>query len=169
MGLPRKLTKYVLFNDAEAYLCEVAEVTLPKLERDTEAYRAGGMPGEVMVDRGMKAMMMEWTAGGFIRTVLTQWGASRADAVQLRFVGALQSDDHGIPGVVEVLVRGRHTEIDFGKAKTGDKTEIQIKTALTYYRITLNGEELIEYDFINMIEKVAGDDVLSPVRAVLVI
>ena len=41
MSLPKKLKNFVLFNDGNAYLGEVPEVTLPKLVTKMEDYRAG--------------------------------------------------------------------------------------------------------------------------------
>lgn len=58
-------------------------------------------------------------------------------------------------------------EIDPGKAKAGENTEIKIKTALSYYKLTIDGEILIEIDFVNFIETVGGKDRLADVRAAL--
>lgn len=167
MALPAKLKNFALFNAGLSYLGEVAEVTLPKLARKTEEYRAGGMPGPIKNDLGLEAMEMEWTANGFLRSLLVQFGMLQHDGVQLRFAGALQSGDSEVVQALEVVVRGRHTEIDFGTAKAGGDTEIKVKTAVSYYRLTLNGEVLIEIDFPNMIENVGGFDRMLLVKAAI--
>ena len=165
--LPRKLKNFILFNDGNAYLGEVEEVTLPKLTRKMEDYRAGGMNGPVKLDFGMEGLALEWTAGGYLRSLLGQWAQPAHDGVLLRFAGAIQSDDLGIPSPLEVVMRGRHSEIDFGNSKAGEKTEIKVKSELSYYRISMDGTVLIEIDLVNMIEIVDGTDRLASVRLAL--
>ncbi|WAC70792.1 phage major tail tube protein [Roseateles sp. SL47] len=167
MALPKKLKNFILFNDGVRYLGEVDEITLPKLSRKTEDHQAGGMNGPIKLDLGMEAMEMEWTASGWLRDVFAQWGTRQHDGILLRFAGALQGEDSETAESLEIVVRGRHTEIDPGKAKAGDKTEIKIKTALSYYKLTLNGSVVIEIDFVNMIEIVDGVDMLASVRSAL--
>lgn len=167
MSLPRKLKNFVLFNDGISYMGEVEEVTLPKLTRKTEDYRSGGMNGPVELDFGMEGLKLEWTAAGFLRTLLNQWGTLTHDGVLLRFAGALQSDDLPLATPLEVIVRGRHKEIDFGNAKPSDKTAIKVTSSLSYYKLSMDGQTVIEIDFVNMIEIVNGEDRLASVRLAL--
>ena len=167
MGLPAKLKNFATFIDGISYVGEVEEITLPKLKRKTEDWRGGGMPGAVKADMGIDALEMELTAGGFLRDVFTQWGAIKHDAVLIRFAGALQADDQEAPQAMEVTVRGRHEEIDPGNAKAGDKTAFKVKSMLSYYKLVLDGETLIEIDLVNMIEVIGGKDRMAQVRAIL--
>lgn len=167
MSLPRTLKNFILFNDGNAYLGEVPEATPPKLGRKMEEYRAGGMNGPVSIDLGMEALEMDWTAAGYMRSLFTQWGEPTHDGVLLRFAGALQADDTGAVSAVEIVVRGRHKELDFGNAKAGEKTELKVKSALSYYKLTLDGTVLIEIDFVNLIEVVDGVDRLMQTRLAL--
>lgn len=164
MALPRKLKNLNLFNDGESYIGQVSELTLPTLTRSMEEYRGGGMSGPVQIDNGQEAIEMEWTLGGLVRSALEQYGITRHDGVQLRFAGAYQRDDTGAVDAVEVVVRGRHSEIDFGTAKPGDDTEISVTTACSYYKLVINGTTVIEIDLVNMIENVGGIDRLSEQR-----
>ena len=167
MGLPRKLKNFALFNNGVAHVGEVPEVNLPKLSRKLEDYRSGGMSGTVKLDFGMEAMEMEWTAAGYMKELFTQWGTLRHDGVMLRFAGALQADDSEEVQALEVVVRGRHTEIDFGNAKPGDKSEFKVKTAASYYKLSIDNAVVIEIDLVNMVEIVGGIDRLEAVRAAL--
>ncbi|MEB1416084.1 phage major tail tube protein, partial [Xanthomonas campestris pv. campestris] len=65
---------------------------------------------------------------------------------------------------VEVVVRGRHSEIDPGTGKSGDDTEFSVKTSASYYKLTINGTTVIEIDFVNMTEIVNGVDLLAAQR-----
>lgn len=78
MALPRKLKGMNLFNNANSYQGVVTAVTLPKLARKLDPFRAGGMSGAAFIDNGLEddALDMEWSIGGIDELVLTQWGAS---------------------------------------------------------------------------------------------
>ena len=167
MSLPRVLKNFIVFNDGNAYLGEVPEATPPKLGRKMEEYRAGGMNGPISIDLGMEAMEFEWTSAGYMRSLLLQWGTPTHDGVLLRFVGAIQADDVAEVQAVEIVMRGRHKEIDSGSAKAGEKTEIKVKSTLSYYKLTIDGEVLIEIDFVNMIEVVGGIDRMAQIRQAL--
>lgn len=167
MSLPRKLKNMNLYNDGNSYLGNVASVTLPKLGRNFEEYRGGGMNGPVKVDMGMQALEMEFTCGGFIRQVFAQFAAAGVADNMLRFVGTYQNDQNGQLEAVEVVVRGRHEEIDGGESKPGEDTELKVKTACAYYKLTVAGAVLVEIDVLNMVEVIDGVDRLAEQRAAL--
>jgi len=161
MALPKKIKNFNLFVNAVSYAGLVPEVTLPKLTRKTEDYQAGGMQGPVKSNLGMEGLEMQWTLAGFDRDMLAQWGVTTVAGVLLRFAGALQQDDTGAITALEVVVRGYHTEMDPGTAKVGEKTEIKVTSALSYYKVSMNGVPVIEIDFVNMVYVVNGEDLAT--------
>ena len=166
MSLPRKLKNMNLFNDAESLMGQVAECTLPKIGRNFENFRGGGMNGPVAIDQGMSedSIDFEWKIGGLNLTSVRQYGITSASGVLLRFAGAYQQDDTGEITAVEVVIRGRHEEIDFGTQKPGDDTEQTIKTKWTYYKLTVNGNVEVEIDVLGMKEIINGVDRLEGQR-----
>ncbi|OUY08713.1 phage major tail tube protein [Acinetobacter populi] len=168
MALPSKLKNLNLFNDAESLLGQVATVTLPKLQRKLEDWRGGGMDGNVKIDLGAgdDGLQLEWTIGGLDLTSIRQFGGS-ISSVQLRFAGAYQRDDTGTVDAVEVVMRGRHEEIDMGEQKAGDDTEQKMVTHCTYYKLTVNGRVEVEIDVLNMKYIVNGVDILAEQRKAL--
>ena len=92
MGMPHKLKDFNLFENGISFAGMATEVTLPKLSRKMEEYRAGGMSGPVSVDLGQEAIQLEWTAGGLVKEALKQYATKSHGAVQLRFAGAYQND-----------------------------------------------------------------------------
>lgn len=164
MGLPKKLKNFNVFNDGESYMGQAAEVALPKLTRKMEEWRAGGMGQPLKIDHGAEAMSLESTYGGMMRSILKQYGVTTHDGVQIRFAGAYVGEDDDNPMAVEVVIRGRHSEIDMGSAKVGDDTTFKVVTELSYYKLTIDGEVIIEIDVINMVEKVDGTDRLAKQR-----
>lgn len=167
MALPRILRNMVLFNEGNAYLGEVSEVTLPKLARKMEEWKGGGMNRPVKLDMGGDVLELEATFGGPMFDILSQYGSTSVTGVYMRFVGNWQTDDTGTYDVVQVIVRGRFEDIDFGNAKPGEKSDFKIKMPLGYYRLDRNGATVIEIDPMNMVEIVNGIDRLEAVRTAL--
>jgi len=158
MGMPKKLKLFNLFDSGNSYFGQVTEITLPKLSRKMEEYRAAGMTGPVSVDLGNEAITLEWTAGGILLDALLQYGARSHNATQLRFSGAYENDDDGTVSTVEIVVRGRHKEVDMGNAKSAEDTNQKYTTACSYYKLTIDNRPIFEFDFINGVEKVGGTD-----------
>lgn len=167
MGLPAKLKNFILFVDGGSYAGEVPELSLPKLSRMMEDYRAGGMGGAVKYDMGQEPIEFDWTAGGMVRSIIGQYGARRHDAIQLRFAGAYQADDSGEVIAAEVVVRGRHQELDFGNQQAGKDTDLKVKTVCSYYKLSMNGATVIEIDQVNNVLVVNGNDLMADIREAL--
>lgn len=167
MGLPKKLRNFNMFINGTSFAGEAAEIQLPKLSRKTEDYRGAGMTGDVESDMGNEKMTLEHTYGGIVRAILNQWGVLSADGVLLRFSGSYRSDDVSKYDIVDVTVRGRHKEIDMGTAKMAGETSFKVQTSLSYYKLVINNETVIEMDFLNGIEIVNGVDLLAGERAAL--
>lgn len=167
MALPKKLKMMDLFNEGNSYLGQTGEVTIPKLVRKLEDWRGGGMNGNVKWDAGLGDDMTEfnWKLGGIDELIIEQWGAQTVDANMLRFAGSYQRDDTGETTAVEIVVRGRHEEIDFGNQKAGDDTETSVKTIWSYYKLSIDNVVKVEIDIPNMIEIVNGVDLLEKHRA----
>lgn len=166
MGLPRKLKQMILHANG-LWIAENVALTLPKLTRQFEEFRGGGMNRPVKIDMGGEALEVEWTCGGHVLAVLRQYGEQTVGAVMLRFTASLQNDDTGEITAVEVVMRGRHEEIDRGDAKPGEDTEVKVKTALSYYKESWNGVTEVEIDVLGMVERVGGIDRMAVHRAAL--
>ncbi|CAB3758539.1 MULTISPECIES: phage major tail tube protein [Burkholderia] len=164
MGMPRKLKGFNLFQNGENFVGQVVEVTLPKLTRKMEDYQGGGMSGPIKVDFGQEGIQLEWTCGGFMRSVLGQYAITKHDGVLLRFAGGYQSEDSTSVDAIEIVIRGRHSEIDPGTAKSKEDTAFKVTTVASYYKLSVNGQDVIEIDFVNMIEKVNGNDLFAALR-----
>ena len=166
MAMPRKLKNLNLFNDGGSYLGVCKVVTLPPLSRKMEGYRGGGMNGPVKADLGWSddGIQLAWKLGGFDDQVIRQFGAIKADAVLLRYTGTYQQDDTGVHTAVEIVVRGRHETIEPGDAQAGEDTEKSVTTTCSYYKLTVDGEVLVEVDLLNFIEIIDGVDMLAEQR-----
>lgn len=167
MGLAAKLKNMNVFDDGTSHLGIATEVTLPKMARKMEGFRAAGMDGEVDVDMGQEKIELEYTLGGVVALAIGGFGLTTHDGKLVRFAGAYQADDTGQVIPVEIVVRGRHQEIDMGNAKPGADTEHKYKMSCSYYKLIVNGREVIEIDIVNMVFRVNGVDRLAAQRAAI--
>ncbi|MDB5683572.1 MAG: phage tail protein, partial [Sphingomonas bacterium] len=165
--LPRKIKDLMLFNAGSAYLGEVASLTPPKLTRKMEEWRGGGMDTPIEIDMGGEKLEAEWSIGGPVRDVLRQSGFAQAGMTGLRFVGTFQADDTGELTRIEIVLRGRHSEIDMGEWKPGEGGEFKVKTSVSYYKLIWNGRTEIEIDVLGMVHIVGGVDLMAERRAAL--
>ena len=94
-------------------------------------------------------------------------GTLTVDGVQLRFTGSIQRDDTGEVQAVELVVRGRHKELDSGEWKTGVSSTTKVSGTNSYAKLTINGEVLYEIDLVNMIHIVDGVDLMEAHRNAL--
>ncbi len=166
--IPRKLKNMNLFVDGQGYAGKVESLTLPKLSRTMEEWRGGGMQAPIECDMGMEKLEATFVVAEYAEDLFRLWGLTDSAAVNLRMKGVLEADDaDGGVTPVEAVLRGRWRELDLGDWKAGEAATMTVAIALTYYNYISNGENLIEIDVPNMVEKVGGVDRLAEHRAAL--
>ncbi|WP_096852435.1 phage major tail tube protein [Escherichia coli] len=159
MAVPKKLRVFTVYIDGENKLGQVTSFPPPRLSRKTESFRGAGMPGSVAVDFGLDdgALDLSFSVGGTDSHLFSRY-AGALDEVRLRFSGEYYSDA-GIE-YVDIEVRGRITEIDMGEAKQGEDTGHSYTMKNTWYRLSVDDREKIEFDVLNFIWRIDGKDVL---------
>lgn len=167
MALPKKLKNFALFGDGESWVGEIPSVTLPKITKKTEEYRAGGMHGPVEIDLGHEKMELGIKAGGLKTQLIAMLGGQTVGANLFRFAGAYQDEATGQVSAVEVIARGRMREWNPNEAKAGDDNEHEFMVALSYYKVTVDAQELLEIDVPGMVFRVGGVDKYSAIRAAI--
>lgn len=165
--LPAKLKQFNVFNNGQSYLGVAKQIELPKLSMAAEEYRGAGMLAPVDADMGLEKLEMTSTYGGIVVGVMRQFGITRVDGAMLRFVGAYQADDTGLPTAAELVTRGRHKEIDPGSAEAGSDTEWKVSSTLTYLKWTVNGVVEVEIDVLNAVYRIGGTDRMAAIRAII--
>lgn len=164
--IPRKLKHFNLFVDGRGYAGKIEELTPPKLAIKAEEFRAGGMDAPIDIDLGMEKLECEFTLGEYNEDIIRLYGLHDNAAVSLRMKGSIESDDlQSYRTPVEIMIRGRWREIDWGTWKGGDNSTKKVSVAVSYYKYISGGETLIEIDVPNMIRIVNGIDQLAISRA----
>lgn len=164
MALPRTLRMFNLFGDGNSFIDTCLELKLPKIAMKTEEYTGAGMLGPVALLKAIEKIEFEHTYNGPIHQLVATFGAEKHDAALLRFMGSYSEEGSGSDQAVEITVRGRHNELDFGDAKAAENGNWKVKTDCTYYKLTIDGKEWLEIDVVNKIFKVMGTDRLAQHR-----
>lgn len=167
MRLPAKLKNWDVHIDGESYAGVAGEMALPKIAEKVEQWRGAGMLAEVDISMGLEKLEMESKFGGLVLGILRQFGVIDLGGVMIRFNGAYQDDYTGKVLAAELVVRGKHVEIDPGTAKAGENTEWTVKSTLTYLRWRVNGRTEVEIDVINCVLIIDGVDRMAAIRAAM--
>ncbi|RCV89715.1 phage major tail tube protein [Billgrantia montanilacus] len=156
--LPKILKDFNLFGDGNNWQGMIPELTLPEMARRMVEYEGGGMDGPIEVDQGGALQEFEWTAGGMIVEIFDTFGSPIHDAALLRMTGSYESDETGEVVPVEIVMRGRHKTIALGDASKGDNNQISVTTTLSYFKLSVDGQEIIERDVPGFVFRVRGED-----------
>jgi uncharacterized protein len=162
----QKLTNMNVYVDGANFLARASEITLPNIKDVMADHKGLGMFGKAQVPSGidMMEMTIKWVAPN--RDVMVAFSDPRqAPILQCR--GSLETHNSAgllseVPVVAEFV--GRRMEHNLGSAKKNEPVEPETKLAVTYYKLTIDGEEIMEIDVLENIYKVDGVDILATYR-----
>jgi len=163
--LPEKLKGFALFVDSVGYAGRCTELTLPKLSRKFEEFRAGGMDRPVEIDMGGEKLEADYTLTEYTPAIIEQWGLTTVDGLSTRFKGSVKAEDvDGEEIPIEVVLKGRHRELDMGSWKAGDEATLKVSVAVSDYELIYGGKTLIKISATGQEEVVGGVDRLASRR-----
>ena len=163
--LPKILKNFNLFVVGRGYAGRVDEITLPKLTIKTEEFQGAGMSAPVEIDMGMEKLEMDMTFSEYDPELFKLFGLTNGAEVAFTIRGALEGNGETSPVIINA--RGYFKEMDFDSWKPAEKASLKSSVACNYYKLTIDGVELIEIDPINMVRKVNGSDQFSGIRQAL--
>lgn len=164
--LPKILKNFNVFVDGRGFAGRAEEITLPKLTIKTEEFLGAGMSAPVEVDMGMEKLEMDITFAEYDKELFKLFGLTNGSEVAFTIRGAMQATNSEAEAVV-VNVRGFFKELDFDSWKPAEKATLKCAVACNYYKLTVDGVELIEIDPVNMVRSINGTDQLSKMREIL--
>lgn len=163
---PRLLKNMNLFVDGRGFAGRIDEIELPKLTLKTEEHRAGGMDLPVEVELGMEKLESTFTISDYDPEVFRLFGLLDAENVQLTIRGAIQKQGESVQPVT-VNLRGGWKEIDSGTWKPGDKSTLKVAVAVSYFKLAIDGNEIIEVDALNLVRRVGSRDQMADIRSAI--
>ncbi|MCG5240436.1 phage major tail tube protein [Azospirillum doebereinerae] len=165
---PRVLKNMSLFVDGSGYAGRVDVLTLPKLVLKTAEHRAGGMDMTVLLDMGMEKLEAILKLSDFDPDLFRSFGLLDTVGIPVTLRGAFQAQGSAEVSSVVVSLRGGWVEMDAGEWKMGgEKSTLTVKMAVRYYKLTMNGDDLVEIDAVNMVRTIGGIDQLAVQRAAI--
>lgn len=161
------LINYEVYEDGSRLL-GTATIDLPEISYKTVTLSGAGVAGDIdFPSLGMTENMectLHWrTINGDVTSLLDP----RAHNLTLR--GAMQNYDAG-QGIIKVQavkidIRALPTSGTMGKFEQASETDTETAFSLDYFKLSIDGAELVEIDKLNYIHKIGGTDRLADVRA----
>jgi P2 family phage contractile tail tube protein len=161
MTLPRTIRNFNAFIDGFSYFGLATEAKLPQPTIMTEAHRGAGMDGSVGLDMGTEALAAEVTLSEHRAELITALGSQRR--LVLRPAQAAASDI-GDADTIIATVGGLVTATESGDLKPGANSTLKLVWDVRYYRLEMNGRELIEIDKVAGIRRIGAIDQLAAIR-----
>lgn len=145
---------------------QASEITAPNISAIMTDYKAMGMVGSLEFFNGFDKLEMtiKWTypdneaqkvCANFLKPMDMMIRSSKAEY-----------DNTGITKEVPIVmyVRGYSKAHPGGLFKAKEDTELENTLTVQYYKLEIDGEEIVEIDVINNIYKVGGEDLLAERR-----
>jgi P2 family phage contractile tail tube protein len=148
-------------------LLGIAEVTLPNFEAMTETISGAGLAGEiempVLGHFGSMTVELSWRTMTFDATKL-----SKQEGQYLDLRGSIEQYNEQTGGIasipIKVAIFGVPKNLSMGNLNVGTGSDTSTELECTYIKVTLDGQEVVEFDRFNYIYRVHGKDYLESVR-----
>jgi P2 family phage contractile tail tube protein len=164
--IPQTLVNMNLFVDGKGFAGQVTTITLPKVKRKSDEYRAGGMDGPIKMGMGMEVMEASFSLSGMPTDALIFFGLADDTAFNGNFRGAFKDQKGAVVPVVATF-RGMLEEIDMGDWKPGEKSETKYNIAPSYYKLEVDSQVIYELDPVNNVRTINGKDETADERTAI--
>lgn len=166
MPIQHILTNLNAFVAGKGYLGRVIEFTPPKIAPIVRDYKAGGMSAEVPIPMGaIEKLECSFTLTGYDPDVFAQFSVVPGRLVQLRFTGAMVDYD-GTCRPIEITLRAI-LSYEGDAWKPHEASDLKITANAHYYKLDIDGHTIHEFDPVNMVAIINGEDQLQAMRAAL--
>ena len=160
---PKKIKNFNAFLDGTSFVGRVIEGNLPTLASKNSEYRGGGIEGSVDVDMGLEKMELGATMSEWDPSIWNNFGHVRQIVMRAADMGEdnFEARDHVF------TVRGRWNKIEPDALKPSEDANIKLMCNVIYFKVELQGRELVEIDVENMVRRINGFDQMASMRAAL--
>ena len=148
--------------DGRGYAGEATQVSLPEVNIQTEEFRPGGRDAPVELDMGMEAMEASLQFGSVEKGIIGSVGKE----IPITVRGATRDRD-GTVHPVRAELTGRVKSLETGDWQPGERSTTTLTLSVDYYRMEMDGDEVLEIDIPNMVRRVDGEDQLGDMREAL--
>lgn len=161
------LQAFTMYVDGFGKAGSGEECALPKMRKQTESFRGGGMLGARKIALGYQDMEFDFNLSSFDPQVLSKGGLS-IGAKGLAFsVRAYLDGDNNSRHTAICQMRGEVIELDPGRWQAGKKAMLNNKVALDATKLIIDGATIWDIDLENGTYEVGGSDPYVAVAAAL--
>ena len=156
-----------VYIDGTDFIAKAEEVDLPKVRFKFADAKALGLYGEMELPAGLDKL----EARIKFNSIYSDFIALASNPFVLRTIIVRASkqdwDQRGVAREVPVKaeIRGFFKEFDSGKFKAREAAEAEATISVLYYKLEVDGKEVVEVDVMNNIYKVEGRDILQAYKA----
>lgn len=158
-----RLTNANVYLNGASLLGKAEEIDLPKITAKMAEHKALGMAGAIELPSGFEKMESRIKWNSFYADTMKKM-ANPYEAVSIQCRSSLEGYTAGSrvsEAPVVCFMKGQFKEIPLGNFKQHDNVEAESRLAVTYVRLEINGDVIVEFDALANIYKVAGVDVLA--------
>lgn len=146
----RKLPRFILRNcmlwaDRENKIGQIGDITPPVPTVKLEEMRNTGMIKPREVNMGYEKLEFSFKMPAFDPQIIKLFGLKPGEENLFLVTGALVDEDGDTHSAV-MTIRGTMNKADAGSWKPGDMAENDYAVSVNYYKLEVDGEEIIEMD-----------------------
>ena len=168
--IPEKLNDFAVYLEGQAVMLGMATVDLPELQAMTEETSGAGIAGKVenpvVGHYDSMKLKLNWRT---VTSKVTALAAPKVHALDLR--GAVQVNDAAEGNIkhtgLKIIARGMPVNTGLGKFETGKMMDNGTELELSYLKISIDNEPVVEIDKYNHVCTIHGTDFLKDVREIL--
>lgn len=168
--IPERLNSFRVYIDGSSDVKGLTDIKLPSFESMKETVKGAGIAGEYESPTVGHFGSQKLTLNS--RTLTLEFlNLLKQKAYKLDCRGALQEYDSAqgrqIIKKARVLVQGPAVKVDPGKFESGTAVGGSADIEVMYLKLELDGRTVVEYDKLNFIYIVDGQDQMAEIRAAL--
>ncbi len=165
--IPEKIVNYNVYDDGDKLVGVSGEITLPEFEAMSETIGGAGIAGEYdsPTPGHFESQEMEINFRTISDSTFKLMG-NRGQTLTLRAAQQSYNVTSGKTSIrpLKITIRGISKGMSAGKIEVGSPTETSNKIEILYVKIEEDGKTLLEFDKLNFIYIVDGEDLLEDVR-----
>lgn len=125
---------------------QAMEMSLPVLTEKVEEIRNAGMVMPIEIKLGYEKLEHSFNFTALDPKVLKLFGLKVGSESEFMITGALADEEDGAVHSAVAYVRGFLKTADAGSWKAGEVAETTFTVSIRYYKLEIDGEEIIEMD-----------------------
>lgn len=168
--IPEVLNHYNVYNDKAKKLIGISgEIELGELEALTDTLEGAGVLGEIedAVTGQFASIKIKIPFSVLYEDMFSIIDTTNPPQLTLRASMQCMDPTTGATGYypVKIVVRGKATKTNLGKATKGKKMEPEVELEVMYIKIQINNKTTLELDKLNFKFVLNGKDMLAKIRS----